>query len=213
MLEYFRFRFKTDNIVAWKALDDLFGLGGRARDAVLQRARDRTAERLVRKAVLKYNKWALKDGDIESIWNDVSLFETVSSAKGESTDIMEARMIHKLDKLASLWRAGFRERKIQNTSSGSGESCFDNRDSGPELPTLYGVITSHTIMAFVSYDVHAETPLLRTVAMFDFGQEGYDVWNSLAVAIFVIHCRNRMMQLQDSLPLPENTTTDSDPDA
>lgn len=95
----------------------------------------------------------------------------------------------------------------------SEKSCVVDYGSSPEVPTLYGVISSHTIMAFVSYDVHAATPSLRTVAMFDFGQEGYDVWNSLAIAIFVIHCRNRMMELQDSLPRLEEASTDSDPDA
>lgn len=68
-------------------------------------------------------------------------------------------------------------------------------------------------MAFVSYDPLAETPILRTVAMFDFGQEGYDVWNSLAIAIFIIHCRNRLMELQEWLPEPEEEPTESDPDA
>lgn len=122
-------------------------------------------------------------------------------------------MLRKLNKRAALWRDAFRERQMQDPNSPNSEYSAIDYGSGPDLPTLYGVVACHTIMAFVSYDVHATTPLLRTVAMFDLGQEGYDVWNSLAIAIFVIHCRNRLIQLKDSLPEPEYQTTDTDPDA
>lgn len=75
-----------------------------------------------------------------------------------------------------------------------------------ELPTLYGVIASHTVMAFVSYVLPTSSSpkgSLRTVAIFDFGgDEGFDVWNSFAIAIFVIHCRNRMQELKEFLPEP-----------
>lgn len=84
----------------------------------------------------------------------------------------------------------------------------------PEVPTLYGVTASHTVMAFVSYAPSTEdkeVPQLRLIAMFDFGKEGYDVWHALAVAIFITHCRNRMMQLKEVLPQPELPAED-DPD-
>lgn len=61
-------------------------------------------------------------------------------------------------------------------------------------------------MAFVSYLPQSKdirVPGLRLIAMFDFGKEGFDVWNALAAAIFVVHCRNRIMQLKEWLPEPE----------
>jgi hypothetical protein len=202
---------------AYKALEELLGLGGRVRDAVLQKSKVRTAERHTRHAVLKYNKWALRDGKVDNMWNNISLFDIASVAKHVPATIAEAKMLRKLGKRAEQWREAFEERRRQDEQlkdelSGSIDGEYE---AGPDLPTLYGVVACHTIMAFVSYDVHAATPLLRTVAMFDLGQEGYDVWNSLAIAIFVIHCRNRLIQLRDSVPVvePEKTTTESDPDA
>jgi hypothetical protein len=186
------------------------------RDAVLQKAPIRTPENHIRAAVLKYNKWALKDGKVEHLWNDICLFDTVSCHKDVNPKVAEAKMLRKLEKRAAQWRVAFHERRLQECSSSSlaSEDIFTtDSEDGPELPTLYGVVACHTIMAFVSYDVHAASPLLRTVAMFDLGQEGYDVWNALAIAIFVIHCRNRLIQLQDSLPAPSVSTTESDPDA
>ena len=44
-----------------------------------------------------------------------------------------------------------------------------------------------------------------------FGQADYDVWNSLAIAIFVIHCCNNMMALKEDLPeYPSDSSSDPD---
>jgi hypothetical protein len=178
---------------------------------VTQKAPIRKAERHIRDAVRKYNKWAMKDGNLTPMSDNLSIFDSIHCRNRMDVSLMEAKMHRRLDKLAARWRDAFHQREIQdNTKTKSAVNQFDN---GPELPTLYGVISSHTIMALVSYDVHAETPALRMVASFDWGQEGYDVWNSLAVAIFVIHCRNRMIELQEFLPQPESEPYDSDPDA
>ena len=99
------------------------------------------------------------------------------------------------------------------------------------LPTLYGIIISHTVVAVVAYDPNSLTtysslspsqptatlkptttanttlvslphsptslvpPCLRTISFFDFGAERYDVWNALALAIVVLHCRNALLEL------------------
>ncbi|KAF1994427.1 hypothetical protein P154DRAFT_447629 [Amniculicola lignicola CBS 123094] len=191
---------------AQRALEDLFSLGGRARDAVQENAPQRTAEWHIRQHVKKYNKWALKDGDIERQWNDISLFDIVSGTKHVEAKELEQKMLRKLDRLAALWRDGFRIRHMENANGGKEESV-----TIPDVPTLYGVITSHTIMAFVAFDVHAPTRTLRTVAIFDFSSEKYDVWNSVAVAIFVIHCRNLLLEYQDDLPEAEVVESE-DPD-
>lgn len=153
----------------------------------------------------------MNDSNLTHIVDNLSIFDSIYCRNRMDVTLMEARMHRRLDKLAARWRDAFREREIQDNSKA--KSAVNDFNAGPELPTLYGVISSHTIMALVSYDVHAETPTLRMVASFDWGQEGYDVWNSLAVAIFVIHCRNRMMELQEFLPRPESEPFDSDPDA
>lgn len=185
---------------AQHALEELFALGGVARDAVLTNAPIRTPEFHIRKAVQKYDEWAMKDGEMDHVWNDLSLFEIVTSDKNTHSSVAERKMLHKLSKLYELWSEAF---KIYD---GENRSESDYVAAPEELPTLYGVIASYTIMAFVSYvppsEVNAKASL-RTIAIFDFSEEGYDVWNSFAVAIFIIHCRNRMKQLEEFLPEPE----------
>lgn len=208
-----RARSDADRLLAQKALNELFELGGRTRDAVLQKAPVRTAEYHIRRAVQKYNKWALKDAGLEDVWHNISLFKTISCHKRVSPEVMQAKMLRKLNKLAALWRDALRMREMEDAQSiNRSKSRAVDLDPSPEVPTLYGVFASHTLLAFTSYDPHAEKPVLRSVAMFDLGQEGYDVWNSLAIAIFVIHCRNRLLDLQDFLPTPSLASGDSDPD-
>lgn len=144
----------------------------------------------------------MKDGGVEHIWAQLPLFEIVTWSKKVDVAIGEQRMIEKLGQLHTRWQEALQHQ------------VTEDRLLDVEVPTLYGVTASHSVMAFVSYAPPTEEnehPQLRLIAMFDFSKEGYDVWNSLAVAIFVVHCRNRMMQLKECLPEPELSSSD-DPD-
>ncbi|KAH7398302.1 hypothetical protein BKA66DRAFT_407780 [Pyrenochaeta sp. MPI-SDFR-AT-0127] len=186
------------------ALGNLFDLGSLARDAWHTRAPKRTPQYQIKRAVQKYTKWAMKDGDVEHLWANLPLFETVTWATNVHASEGERKMIQKLGDLHARWQDAI------HIESPEGQRA----PLSPEVPTLYGVTASHTVMAFVSYappTEEQEQAQLRLIAMFDFGKEGYDVWNSLAVAIFVIHCRNRMIQLKECLSEPD-LSTEEDPD-
>jgi hypothetical protein len=118
----------------------------------------------------------------------------------------EAKLLRKLDKLYNMWHDALR----YQAQAGSKHSTV------PEVPTLYGVASSHTVVAFVSYAPPTEdnpASRLRLIASLDFGKEEADVWNSLAIAIFVVHCRNRMTQLKDYLPELRCSVAEEDPDS
>ncbi|KAH8728822.1 hypothetical protein GQ44DRAFT_824096 [Phaeosphaeriaceae sp. PMI808] len=184
---------------AQQALSSLFDLGGRVRDARLTKANKRTPAFHIKRAVEKYTAWAMKDGNVQHIWPILPLFKIVTWASHVHSSVGEQEMLQKLGDLHDRWSSTLK------TSDST---------SVPEVPTLYGVTASHTIMAFVSYappTTENAAPQLRLIAMFDFGKEGYDVWNALAVAIFITHCRNRMMQLAECLPSMERFAAE-DPD-
>ncbi|KAF2019991.1 hypothetical protein BU24DRAFT_448361 [Aaosphaeria arxii CBS 175.79] len=198
---------------AFRALEELFQLGGRARDAIHQKAELRTPEILIRRAIRSYNKWALKDGGVDNLWGQLSLFEVVSASTTTSSVEIQSKMRNRLELLANRWHEAYRLAGLHKDPETPIKSSLDDCAPLPDIPTLYGIIASHTIMAFVSYDASVPQSGLRTVAIFDFGQEGYDVWNALAIAIFLIHCRNRLMDLKDYLPHPDELSSESDPDA
>ncbi|KAK7192648.1 hypothetical protein DPSP01_006590 [Paraphaeosphaeria sporulosa] len=176
------------------ALNQLFTVGGFARDAVLTKARKRTAERHIVQSVKKYSQWAMRDGGMRHTYKGIKLFDTVACPRNIPSYVCEQKMIRKLNKMYQKWD----DEMLGHDKSGLVAAP-------EEIPTLYGVIASHTVMAFVSYVLPTEpnpNGSLRTIAIFDFGEDGHDVWNSLAIAIFVIHCRNRMQELKEFLPEP-----------
>jgi hypothetical protein len=146
----------------------------------------------------------MKDGRVEHLWAQLPLFEVVTFARRVDPSVGEAKMIEKLGRLHDLWYDALQIDEAEQR----GDAVV------PEVPALYGITASHSVFAFVSYAQPTEEdqiPHLRLIAMFDFHKEGYDVWNSLAIAIFIIHCRNRMMQLKECLPEPE-VCEEEDPD-
>lgn len=189
---------------AQQALIESFDLGGRVRDAKKTRSAQRKPQFHIKRAVQKYTSWAMKDGAVDHIWSKLPLFKTVTWNVEVHATVGEREMIKQLCDLHDQWydALGIQEAEERGDMS------------VPEVPTVYGVTASHTVMAFVCLELPTEEqprPQLRLIAMFDFGMEGYDVWNSLAIAIFVVHCRNRMMQLKDHLLEPE-LSSEEDPD-
>ena len=173
----------------------LLNVGGLTRDAILTRAPRRTAERHILGAVKEYSQWAMRDSAMRNTYDNLHIFDLIACDKNTPSYVAEQRMIRKLHKLHRRWE----EAMLDHDATGLVAAPED-------LPTLYGVIASHTVMAFVSYVLPTSSNprgSLRTVAIFDFGgDEGFDVWNSFAIAIFVIHCRNRMQDFKEFLPEP-----------
>ncbi|KAF3033201.1 hypothetical protein E8E12_003977 [Didymella heteroderae] len=181
------------------ALSSLLDLGAYVRDSIMTRAPKRRPQFHVKRAIAKYTSWAMKDGGVNTHWSILPLFETVTVSKDVSSTVLETKILAKLGDLHDRWASALANRAATQSFTSSSSTSLD-------VPTLYGVSASHTIMAFVSYlppTKDNRVPGLRLIAMFDFGKEGFDVWNALAAAIFVVHCRNRMMQLKEYLPEPE----------
>lgn len=185
-----------------KALKALLEVGARTRDCIISESSSRNPEEIIRRGIWSFMKWASTDGKVDRPWNtSVLVFE--SGGKEVPIAKLQANMLKKLGNLAKEFKDTFRIRSSVEPSDDDGEDSVEppsEEEYTIKMPTLYGVIASHTVMGFVAYDTLAETPTLKTVAMFDYGQEGYDVWNSLAVAILVIHCRNVMAELAPLLP-------------
>ncbi|KZM23934.1 uncharacterized protein EKO05_0009319 [Ascochyta rabiei] len=189
------------------ALSSLLDLGAYVRDSIITRAPKRQPQYHVKRALTKYTNWAMKDGAVDQSWAALPLFEIITINKDVPSTVLETKTLTKLGRLHKRWQSTLSTHATTHSFASSSSTALD-------VPTLYGVSASHTIMAFVSYlppTKENRDPGLRLVAMFDFGKDGLDVWNALAAAIFVVHCRNRMMQLREYLPEPE-TVVEEDPD-
>jgi hypothetical protein len=195
----------TNDPIAQLALSNICDLGSIVRDAWLTKAHQRTPSFHIRRGVERFTAWAMKDADVKHVWGHLPLFYAVAWHRKAEISVCEAKLLRKLDKLYNMWQDALH---YQSQAEGASSTI-------PEVPTLYGVASSHTVVAFVSYSPPTEdhpTSRLRLIASLDFGKEEADVWNSLAVAIFVIHCRNRMTQLKEYLPELPCSAVEEDPD-
>ncbi|GAB7346803.1 hypothetical protein MBLNU459_g1901t1 [Dothideomycetes sp. NU459] len=179
---------------ATKALDRLLQLGPKIRDKVTCRKRP---DPLVKKELREYMRWARADASISRAQQELIIIEN-----GDADSDINAMEHALLSRLLDL------HTRLQDTAP-----------AGQEVPTLYGVLISHTLVGVVSFRPpwhtepdapvtpskrwgRATTPgergSLRSVGVFDFGHQDYDVWNSLALALLVLHCRNVGVEMRDS---------------
>ncbi|TKX21880.1 putative DNA binding protein 10 [Elsinoe australis] len=168
---------------AQKSFEELLGLGARVRDKVLVGKRP---EGLAVKAVEKYTSWAGRDAGLvsEEKGGCPGMLVVTSGTKEVDVSLLQRDLAGRMEEREREWRAWL---------GGRGE-----------VPCLYGVVVSHTMVAFVGYEPGEERTVGReeklqaimqgmsTIGMFDSGVKGLDVWNALAVALLVVHVRDVM---------------------
>ncbi|KAI9703869.1 MAG: hypothetical protein M1836_007641 [Candelina mexicana] len=193
---------------AIKALRNLLTLGSRVRSKIECGGHP---EEMARHEITKYIKWSHQDSSIVKK-NHIPNITVAISKPDQSTTVVERQVTSTLRALAAQYRDTFRIHKsVENdTSSESGSESEIEKYSRP-LPTLFGIIVAHSIVAFVTHDSADPGATIRPMGMFDFGLRTMDVWNSFAVAILVVQARNFLVGLRDELE--DETTESDDPDA
>ncbi|KAI4165509.1 MAG: hypothetical protein LQ342_000920 [Letrouitia transgressa] len=184
---------------ASRALQSLFNLPGRVRDRV---NRDLSPEEPLRRELLAYHKWTLKDADLAHTPHipvvaigTAAEHETVASVVGRVTD-----QLHELGRQYNkLFYSHTDEDGVQHLKR--------------ELPTLYGIVITYTVVSFVTYDAHFPGKQVQSMGTYDFSQTGGTVWLGLAVSIYLIKARNYLIELEEAGFYGHKVVYDSDPDA
>ncbi|KAF2838940.1 hypothetical protein M501DRAFT_1004790 [Patellaria atrata CBS 101060] len=204
---------------ACKALQNLVYLGPRVRDTIINHSSTRQPEDVLGKAIEDYIKWSHEDAKLNAS-NCIPLLSVVTGSKDTSTKDLQNTLIDALEVTADRYREAFVIHSSVEDVSTINEisSEIDAPEFTQPIPTLYGAIMTHTMMGLLAYDSpgHGEAPQLRTVGIFDWGKEDYDFWNALALAIFVVHCRDRAIELKEVLDNLEGelgSDDSDDPDA
>jgi hypothetical protein len=213
-------RIVINTFLATRALQNLLLLGARIRDARDHRSDNRGPQDAARRGIEAYMKWAQLDGGVDGP-DDINILVLETGSKKVAPAELQESMVHRMEEIASIFRATFL--KDDNNKADDEDDNASNADSidppseasyVTELPTLYGAIASHTIVALVAYNIAAPQPALQIIAVLDYGDVHYEVWNSLALAALCIHSRNKMMELKPFLSTGESDySNQSDPDA
>lgn len=186
---------RNDHFRAEKALEKLFELGGQVRDSIAVRSR-LGPEVQVRRSVDAYLKWATLDGELDD-HSAIPLLAVETKPADTPASELHENINRKLARLATRYRNAFRVLQSTETSPASRAST---QYSYP-VPTLYGIVASHALIAIMAYRPDDPTPDAKPIAFFDMNDSNYDVWNSLALSILMCHVRDVQVRIAEETGL------------
>lgn len=167
---------------ATRALQELLKIGGHVRDCKVLPVRPQV---VIQKAIQKYLRWAVNDAGLRTGPATIPVHAVYAQRSGESTLSAVTRLTKKLETLARRYHA----------TLGGADATY--------RPTLLGFVICGPIVALVSLDTDPRSAAwtedievkVKYLGQFDLSEEEQDVWNSIAVAISVVHVRNTMIRL------------------
>ncbi|GLA52886.1 hypothetical protein AnigIFM63604_009966 [Aspergillus niger] len=182
---------RSSNLYAIKALTSLFAVGGRVRDCDILHQQP---EPLIKQAIQKYIHWALFDVELDTMQDALPVHVIYAQKKDEKTIKAVRKMNTKLQKLTRQHQEELGV-AINNAPDKEAKLLEDTK-----FPLLTGFIICGPIVAILT---HSTDPREigngeedgRFISQFDLSERGQDVWNSLAIAITVMHVRRTMLSL------------------
>ncbi|KAI4205762.1 MAG: hypothetical protein LQ350_000259 [Teloschistes chrysophthalmus] len=170
---------------ACRALQNLFGLGGRVRDRITCKLRP---EEALRRELLAYHKWTIMDAGLSRI-DHIPMVAIGTAAHRESVDSVVGRVTDQLHELGRQYRAEL----YDYTDPVRGEPVYTR-----DLPTLYGAVITFSIVTFLTYDSNFPGKQVQSMGSYDFSNLQQDVWHAFAVAIVFVKARDYLIMLKDS---------------
>ncbi|GIJ99899.1 hypothetical protein Aspvir_003912 [Aspergillus viridinutans] len=184
---------------AIRSLSVLFSLGGYVRDCNLVHRRP---EPIIKRAISKYIRWAVYDAGLHVSSNAIPLYAIGARKRGESTVKAVVKVNRRLQKLADRFRSAYglaSATKALVVPANRAKARAPNRP-----PLLTGFVISGPVVAILTLNTDPSaangqrgTEDSHFICQLDLSEQGQDVWNSLAVAISVMHIRNTMMELAE----------------
>ncbi|KAL4785548.1 hypothetical protein BJX76DRAFT_324114 [Aspergillus varians] len=193
--------FRGTGFYAIKSLGTLFSLSGRVRDCSIVEKRP---EALITQTIKKYIRWALYDVNLEIGHESLPTHLIHAQRKYESIRSALERLNKRMKKLARRHQKALAEASATSDWNFGDREDFKGEDKSM-MPLLVGFLVCGPVVALMTFDLG----LLkgdqddqdidgRFFSQFDFSERGQDVWNSLSIAIVVMHIRNTMVQLSQN---------------
>lgn len=149
-------------------------------------------EILIKQTIKKYIRWALYDGNLEIGPGSLPVHVLHAQKKNESIlDALE-RLNNRLRRLALRHQEALAELPKPSPTS--------TAKHGNDI-LLIGFIICGPVVAIMAFDIgllqEDEKTDGKFLSQFDLSERGQDVWNSLSLAIVIMHIRNTMVRLSE----------------
>ncbi|KAJ5832225.1 hypothetical protein N7474_000536 [Penicillium riverlandense] len=172
---------------AIKALQRLLATGGHVRDCQVLAA---PPQRVIQRAIQRYMRWVLNDAGLKTDSPVIPVHAVYAQKKGEST-------------LAAITRMNFRLETLAKRHQTALSRAAEVESKSISWPTLIGFVLCGPIVALVSLDTDPgslgwredASVKVKYLGQFDLSETAQDVWNSVAIAISVVHIRRIMLRM------------------
>lgn len=166
------------------------------RDCRILKARP---EVLILRHVKRYICWAIYDARVRIDRHTIPMYTVYAQKKGETTLSAVKKLNQRLQNLANRYQEGLNS--ALSIPSSPPDSDAESTLSNPRerYPLLVGFVICGPIIAILTLSTDLESRSHTTdskfISQFDLSERGQDVWNSLAIAITVMHIRRTMIRL------------------
>lgn len=189
------------NFIGVKALQSLVNLAGRVRD---KKMANRPEERLMFIEINRYIKWSQDDGGYSKL-RFIPNIVVVAGRPDQSSDSLSKNLTTQMQFLADAYRRSLALPPARVNELGEEEMFYARTP-----PVIYGIVIAHSHSIFWTLDSSKIDAKPKFIWHFDISEKYMDVWNAIAVAIFVVMARNYMMSIKHELE--DDNEESSDPD-
>ncbi|KAJ5945817.1 hypothetical protein N7454_002656 [Penicillium verhagenii] len=180
----FRSQEMSDNY-AIKALQDLFAVSGRVRDCSFLLVEPQF---FVGKTIRQYLHWAIDDAGLKTTRQTIPVHCICPQIPGEEIFATIMRCSQKLERLAK------RHQNAHDSDAKFWPTMLGFVIAGP-IVCLLSLDTDPNSEVWSNYDSTGEESPAKFLTQFDLSEREQDVWNSLALAICVLHLRDTLIEL------------------
>ncbi|EAW13060.1 uncharacterized protein ACLA_014980 [Aspergillus clavatus NRRL 1] len=199
---------------AIKSLSDLFTLGGHVRDCSLLGI---APELVIKRAIKRYIRWAFNDAGLCINAGAIPVHTICARKTEESTVNAVMKANRRLQNLADRFQDTLSpSMTVKYRAAPAKQTRKKTHPVARSLtfPVLIGFVISGPVVAILTLNSDPSAAKAQGgkadsnfMCQFDLGEHGQDVWNSLAVAIAVMHIRHTTVGLAGNSPAGYITTT------
>ncbi|KAF3086119.1 hypothetical protein TWF569_006554 [Orbilia oligospora] len=187
-----------------QALQRLVNVGGQVRDRT-EINPSAPVEPLIFQEIKNFLTWAEKDGEIS-----LSSILTINynRSKNGNAKVTSERTERKMKSMASELRVKNQQAPHQTAPP---SNDIENIDTPARpLAVIYGITVYNCVAALSSLGCDSSDTDVKTHVVLDWTDTGLDIWNAIAVAIFIVSCRNDVLDSDEGARLKLIQRTDDD---
>ncbi|KAF3125041.1 hypothetical protein TWF703_011072 [Orbilia oligospora] len=192
------------NNLGSQALQRLVNVGGQVRDRT-EINPSAPVEPLIFQEIKNFLTWAEKDGEIS-----LSSILTINynRSKNGNAKVTSERTERKMKSMASELRVKNQQAPHQTAPP---SNDIENIDTPARpLAVIYGITVYNCVAALSSLGCDSSDTDVKTHVVLDWTDTGLDIWNAIAVAIFIVSCRNDVLDSDEGARLKLIQRTDDD---